>query len=533
MSRSMVILTHNLFHFCKIFLQFILVCNYNNTNQPTSSLRKSQNSLKVIMSLSQKSKYVPPHLRAKSDPNTQVIVVNPDDEMPPKSPPGLRTKSMPLNRSPNDHYHRRMQPQYIHQQRSANYRSPPKVHVINEDWRSSQPTEQPEFNLDAMDDDYQQQRSRQRGAPLDHAPHQQYQQNNPENSNLYHSNVRQFGHAQRGRYQPQQSNRHPQRQQQQQQQQPMDDMSDPNELLFAKIEQNEQLQPNCVQSDENADDNHQNTKQSRYNRQYVVKHDNAQKQQQQNENGHGDNMPPHQNNGQYELASTFQTLAVTKAPTQSLRRRRRNSRNQAKVDQQKQNAIATTSNQKGKNRQNNSKSNSPSNTSTKKRKNKNLVVDRRSSSKNVNVVSSAAPAPINWAAQLKGKKAKVTTKKRQPSGKSVSIGSNSGSSNDFDSSQGACVDADKVRHVLEVFNMTPADYQRVSGIFKHFKIDTFVNSLICVKKRWFVVFDCAKSAVDALNIVKNDRFKLKRIDLNVKDVQMLKNNVPPPLRKSK
>merc|ERR1712129_2900 len=147
--------------------------------------------------------------------------------------------------------------------------------------------------------------------------------------------------------------------------------------------------------------------------------------------------------------------------------------------------------------------------SNSKQKNGSPQKEKKTNSNVVTIQGGKTAVGINWAAQLKAKKEKT---------------------NEAMTKQRMCVDADKVRHVLEVFNMTPADYKRVSGIFKHFKIDSFVNSLICVKQRWFVVFDCYKSAVNATHVVKDKQFKLKRIDLNKSDVQMLKKNVPPPSR---
>merc|ERR1712228_913124 len=288
-----------------------------------------------------------------------------------------------------------------------------------------------------------------------------------------------------------------------QQHQTMASDEDPNELLFAKID-NEQNE--AVQSNENLNDNYQK---SRYNRQYVVRHANSAQFEYENND----------NSVQYELSSNFQTMTTAANQNQSRRRRSRQNASKNATNQKYKNQKKSASNS------NKSNSNSPQQTfkNDKKnnRKNKQSVPAKK---KNLNVVTIAcSKSPqvavgINWAAQLKG------------SAKPKKASLSSSSSIELDSSQRACMDAEKVRHVLEVFNMTPADYQRVSSIFKHFKIDSFINSLICVKKRWFVVFDCAKSAVRALNVVKNDRFKLKRIDLNVRDVQMLKNNVPPPLR---
>eukprot|EP00483_Globobulimina_turgida_P009750 UN09769 len=120
-------------------------------------------------------------------------------------------------------------------------------------------------------------------------------------------------------------------------------------------------------------------------------------------------------------------------------------------------------------------------------------------------VGGSAP-PTNWAQKLKQK----STKRKKK---------------ELDSSQPLCDDGEKVRHVLEVLNMRQTDIQNVTAIFRHFKIE--FNTLISVQKRWFVIFDYPQTAVNALNIVKNNRFKLRRIDTNVDDVKMLKNNVPP------
>jgi len=89
-------------------------------------------------------------------------------------------------------------------------------------------------------------------------------------------------------------------------------------------------------------------------------------------------------------------------------------------------------------------------------------------------------------------------------------------------------DAVKVQHVLEVINMTASEYQAVLVLFRRFGVET--SALLSVKRRWFVCFDSAAVAVRAINVVRDDRFKLRRIDCNPKDVEMLKNNVPPPMR---
>merc|ERR1712129_593244 len=96
------------------------------------------------------------------------------------------------------------------------------------------------------------------------------------------------------------------------------------------------------------------------------------------------------------------------------------------------------------------------------RKSGNLNLAQEKKKSNTVTISKTSAAPINWAAQLKGKQSAIKQK------------NGSGKSNDFDSSQGVSMDAMKVRHVLEVFNMTPSDYQKVSSIFKHFKIDSLI-----------------------------------------------------------
>merc|ERR1712176_572924 len=80
--------------------------------------------------------------------------------------------------------------------------------------------------------------------------------------------------------------------------------------------------------------------------------------------------------------------------------------------------------------------------------------------------------------------------------------------------------------MLEVLNMTASDYQSVSMMFRRSKIE-FVD-IRSVQKRWFVIFDQTKTAINALNTVKDNQFKLKRIDINPNDVKMLANNVPKP-----
>eukprot|EP00485_Elphidium_margaritaceum_P001601 CAMPEP_0202688644 /NCGR_PEP_ID=MMETSP1385-20130828/4126_1 /ASSEMBLY_ACC=CAM_ASM_000861 /TAXON_ID=933848 /ORGANISM="Elphidium margaritaceum" /LENGTH=857 /DNA_ID=CAMNT_0049343663 /DNA_START=144 /DNA_END=2717 /DNA_ORIENTATION=+ len=113
-------------------------------------------------------------------------------------------------------------------------------------------------------------------------------------------------------------------------------------------------------------------------------------------------------------------------------------------------------------------------------------------------------------------------------GKSAAVPAAFHSTNEFDSSQPFCSDAEKVSHVLEVFNMGASDWDNVSKLFRHFGIQ--YNTMISVSKRWFVVFERPKIAVAALNTVKHPHFKLRRIDTDPSLVQMLKNNVPPPTR---
>ena len=69
----------------------------------------------------------------------------------------------------------------------------------------------------------------------------------------------------------------------------------------------------------------------------------------------------------------------------------------------------------------------------------------------------------------------------------------------LDSSQPFCNDAEKVKHVLEVVNMTYTDYGTVSKLFRDFEVK--FNTLISVEKRWFL-FDHSSTAIDAINIVK-------------------------------
>ena len=70
--------------------------------------------------------------------------------------------------------------------------------------------------------------------------------------------------------------------------------------------------------------------------------------------------------------------------------------------------------------------------------------------------------------------------------------------------------------------MNASDFSTVSKLFKTYNVE--FHSLTSVKKRWFVIFDHPKTAIDAINIVKDSQFKLRRIDTNPNDVAMLKND---------
>merc|ERR1712087_137728 len=72
------------------------------------------------------------------------------------------------------------------------------------------------------------------------------------------------------------------------------------------------------------------------------------------------------------------------------------------------------------------------------------------------------------------------------------------------------------------------DHQAVSVLFRGFGMQ--FQTLMSVKRRGFVCLEDEGRAMKALNVVKDRRFELRRIDCNARDVQMLKNNVPPPMR---
>jgi len=90
------------------------------------------------------------------------------------------------------------------------------------------------------------------------------------------------------------------------------------------------------------------------------------------------------------------------------------------------------------------------------------------------------------------------------------------------------VERERVCHVLEVLNMSAGDHQSVSVLFRSFEMH--FQTLMSVEGRWFVCLDDERAAMKALNVVRDEsgRFQLRRIDCNARDVQMLKNNVPPP-----
>ena len=98
----------------------------------------------------------------------------------------------------------------------------------------------------------------------------------------------------------------------------------------------------------------------------------------------------------------------------------------------------------------------------------------------------------------------------------------------FDSSF-SLPDAEKVSHILEVMHMDTSDYQTVVQIFRRYGFKNAI--LLPVKHRHFICFDSHECAVAALNHIKHKRFKFKRVDCDIYDINMLKFVVPPPLIK--
>jgi len=161
-----------------------------------------------------------------------------------------------------------------------------------------------------------------------------------------------------------------------------------------------------------------------------------------------------------------------------------------------------------------------------------------SAASKTSVVVKSKPAPTNWAQAQKAKPKAKQKAKVNASGfltgftpraakKAATATRGPPPQGALDSSQRP-VDAERVSHVLEVLNMTAGDHQSVSMLFRSYDME--FQTLMSVKRRWFVCMDDERRAMHALNVVKHTRFQLRRIDCNARDVQMLKNNVPPAMR---
>lgn len=286
---------------------------------------------------------------------------------------------------------------------------------------------------------------------------------------------------------------------------------------------------------------------SRYNRQYVSPANKAQPEPEEMVMD-GDELV------NYKLSEDFQALNVKKGPQSTRSRRRRNIKKNAPKQPNGGGANTIIGTLNGGANKSPSKKQSPPN------KKKNEKMAPKSSATNANAVPlsvpKSRPAPVNWAANLKQKPVpKPVTKSmtnsmatKAPRGSNHPSNYPNGSMNGASSfqphssrkqvsnpqspelmdSSRISSDASKVQHVLEVINMTAVEYQSVMAMFRRFGVET--NALLSVKGRWFVCFDSSHGAVHAVNTVRDNKFKLRRIDCNAKDVEMLKNNVPPPMR---
>eukprot|EP01083_Nonionella_stella_P309922 1099290_1 len=453
------------------------------------------------MSLSKKSRYVPPHLRENKK---DLVIVNPDDEMGPPQPqqqqqqrqhqqqqhvqqssPQQNQMNHMLNNGHSKAPHSNvMDPHSNAPRRDRSYRnapsSKPKSHpFLDNNWRKATSTQQPQLLAQV-------------GANTVETEHSNYQTK----PRRYES--RRVNRGRRGRYNPYQNNQ--MMNAQYDARAIMDVEDDPNEIQFANMEatQVEQIMYNTIGNpyDEPPfmdDEQIERKKEPRYNRQNVA---NPRVNTSHEEEMNGDRQ------SEYELSSNFETLRTENNRQQ---RRRRNNRNTVKNETSDDNKH-TNGNTSGSNKS------SPVQQPKKHQKSK-----AKHTANQVNAVQlswKSKTAPRNWAKQLK------------PKGLTQKECTFVAHDEVLDSSQPLHSDSGKVRHVLEVANMTQNDYQKVSTLFRHFHIE--FAALLSVNKRWFVVFDHHKTAITALNIVKHNQFKLTRIDTNIADVEMLKNSVPPP-----
>lgn len=87
-------------------------------------------------------------------------------------------------------------------------------------------------------------------------------------------------------------------------------------------------------------------------------------------------------------------------------------------------------------------------------------------------------------------------------------------------------DVIKVQHVLQVLCGRPSDHQAVLALFERFNME--ISGLFVFRNRWFVCLPSAEWALYAVNVVREEHFKLSRVDTNINFVEMLKDIVPPP-----
>jgi len=233
---------------------------------------------------------------------------------------------------------------------------------------------------------------------------------------------------------------------------------------------------------------------------------------------------------QYELSGDFQTLSMGKgaAPRYAQRGRRRH-RNDRVPPPKTEGPILDSLNEKGRKSKDDAK-------------NEKTGVEKSKTS----VVVTSKPAPMNWAQAQKPKAKKKSSVNasgfltgftphgaRKKVTKVNSSRGGGGGGGQGMSSSSRPMEAERVSHVLEVLNMSAGDHQTVSVLFRSFEMH--FQTLMSVKGRWFVCLDDERLAMKALNVVKDPqgKFQLRRIDCNARDVQMLKNNVPPAMQRER
>lgn len=84
----------------------------------------------------------------------------------------------------------------------------------------------------------------------------------------------------------------------------------------------------------------------------------------------------------------------------------------------------------------------------------------------------------------------------------------------------------KVQHVLRLLCEFSTDYFVITALFA--KYDIKLIGATTVNRKWFAFFVSADEALRALNVVREKRFKLRKLNSNMIEVLRLKDIAPPP-----